>query len=88
MSESSTIPVQDNDYILSNIVPPRVPLGESRPAVTDETVFRVPLPTTKTAPEAVNEHKPHCLPQFRDPRTCVWTATHAGKLDNWRGIIF
>ena len=34
---------------------------------------------TPEVAEAVTDHKPTCLPKFRDPQTCMWTGSHAAN---------
>lgn len=101
MSESSNVSFKDTDgtastdeYIRKNIVPPKLPEGET--ARVEDSHFRVPsariVDSTKTnkvmSPTTLSnttnaalqdDHRPLCLPRFRDPQTCVWTASHAAN---------
>jgi serine/threonine protein phosphatase PrpC len=89
MSESSNVSIKDTDvstdeYTHKNIVPPNRPDGETLPA--EDSLFRVPsarqdkwTPTHPVVSSLEDDHRPLCLPRFRDTQTCIWTASHAAN---------
>jgi serine/threonine protein phosphatase PrpC len=74
VSEGSNLSVKGIPPAESTEDSPRLPVGSSAgtSSSNDKTVFRVPSPGNA-------HHRPVSLPKFRDPRTCVWTASHAAN---------
>jgi len=81
MSEGSNVSVKglhNEDEIIRNIVPRR------RIAVATPSSCATVAPHSSPSPHIPNkplpkDHRPRCLPKFREPSTCVWTASHAAN---------